>query len=238
MYFCGVEMKKHFSVLQKGNNFNFGWNNGKRPTKPSYVWGCMCECVYARVDGLVSTAKKGFNNSRFYFINGHAHRKCELWWCIWWWWYAIKKLLLYAFLCGSGTHKRGFLDFQPKTNAWTQKLYEQQSRHPLFLSSYFLLSALRHPLSEFYSIYVGAHPSKKNHSQSHTHTPNLPVRSTHTHSFIHSPKSQNSLPYNRISKGNSFSTFGRLATVLVFFQHFIMRSRSHKVIRFLLFAHN
>lgn len=24
MYFCGVEMKKHFSVLQKGNNFHFG----------------------------------------------------------------------------------------------------------------------------------------------------------------------------------------------------------------------
>lgn len=149
-----------------------------------------------------------------------------------------KNFFFMLFYVAAERTRGGFLDLQPKTNAWTQKLYEQQSRHPLFLSFYFRLSALRHPLSGFYSVYVGAHPSKKNHSQSQTHTPNLPVRSTLTHSFIHSPKSQNSLPSNRISKGNSFSTFGRLATVLVFFQHFIMRSRSHKVIRFLLFAHN
>lgn len=159
----------------------------------------------------------------FYFINGHAHRKCGIMMM-----YMVmmiraikKELLLYDFLCGSGAYG-GFSWISTKKCMRTQTIcgrtkqqqqqQQQKSWYPWLFHSNFP-SALSPFERGLFHICRRA-PKKK--EITHTHTPNLPVRSPHIHSFIHSPKTQNCLPSDRILKGNSFSTFGRLAVVLRF----------------------
>lgn len=176
----------------KRKQFSFRMKQCERPTKR------MCKRIYVfmrELMCLVSTAKKGFNNNSraffflFYFINGHAHRKCELWWCIWRWWYAIKKLLLYVFLCIRVTHK-GFLRFErKKTYTWKHKL---PYKHNTIITNnsnhgtrYFFPTFFPHchPLNEFlfFISYMCRHAPirEKNHSYLH------PQPARKIHSFIH-----------------------------------------------------
>lgn len=66
VYFCGVEMKKHFSVLQKETIF-ISDETMRKTNQPANVCMCTWVCVYERVDVFVSTRKKGFNNSLLFF---------------------------------------------------------------------------------------------------------------------------------------------------------------------------